>query len=198
MLNTKKNTEKSNLYVDSGFAIIYNFLVTSKDIQALIKKKSIISLDLGGALQPQKNFIIMDEKKLPSVDIVHDYETYPYPFPDNSIDFIKCVNVLEHISREKKGMIRFMDELWRILKPECQLTIAVPYGGSYEYFRDPCAVNMVNEATFAFFDPLEPLKTGWYKIYKPKPWKIITQLWVVNGLMEVLLEKRRLDPSYEN
>lgn len=163
----------------------------------LLKNKSIISLDIGGGLDPQKNFIIIDEKELPSVDIVLDYEQYPYPFSDNSVDFIKLHNVLEHISREKKGMIRFMDEMWRILKYDCQIAIATPYGGSYEYFRDPTAVNMVNEATFAYFDPLDPLTNGgFYKTYKPKPWKIVTQLWNTLGYLEVLLEKRHEDVSY--
>jgi SAM-dependent methyltransferase len=171
--------------------------MTKTDIKNLLKKKSVISLDIGGSFEPQKNFIVIDNKDLPSVDIKWEYDKYPYPFPNESVDFIKCSRVLEHISRENHGVIHFMDEMWRMLKPECQITIATPYGGAYEYFRDPCAVNMVNEATFAFFDPLDPLTNGgYYKFYKPKPWKIVTQLWNTLGLIEVLLEKRREDPSY--
>lgn len=164
----------------------------------LLKEKAIVSLDIGGRLDPQKNFIILDEEKADTVDIVHKFNKYPYPFPDSSVDFIKCHSVLERIPRENRGMIKFMDEMWRILKPDCQISIATPYGGSYEFFRDPCAVNMINEATFAYFDPLDPLTNGqFYKKYHPKPWKIITQLWNTLGYMEVLLEKRREDVSYK-
>lgn len=93
--------------------------------------------------------------------------------------------------------MRMMDEIWRILKPGGRFAIAVPYPGSVGYWQDPTHLNGVSEATLAYFDPLDT--SGLYKIYKPKPWKIVaTALDVANnGFMEAILEKRELDPSYE-
>lgn len=42
-----------------------------------------------------------------------------------------------------------------------------------------------NEATAFYFDPKQFL----YSIYKPKPWKIISNVWNSNGNIEIVLEK---------
>lgn len=91
--------------------------------------------------------------------------------------------------------IRFMDEAWRILKPKGQLIAALPYGGSTGFWQDPTHINGCNEITWAYFDPLEAGGLL-YKIYKPKPWKIIMNTWQQNGNMEIILEKRLIDKSY--
>lgn len=91
--------------------------------------------------------------------------------------------------------IRLMDEIWRILKPGGQFIAAFPYAGSSGFFQDPTHINNINEATLAYFDPLEA--GGYlYKIYKPKPWKILSSSWSMVGNMEIVLEKRKEDPSY--
>lgn len=93
--------------------------------------------------------------------------------------------------------MRFMDEVWRILKPGGVFIAAFPYAGSAGFWQDPTHINGINEVTWAYFDPLEPNTQGaLYRIYKPKPWKINVSSWHVNGNMEVALEKRLEDPSY--
>ena len=93
--------------------------------------------------------------------------------------------------------LAFMDECWRILKPDGQFMIAVPYAGSTGYFQDPTHVNPINEVTWAYFDPLEPNTDGQlYRIYEPKPWKIGPSAWNQFGNIETLLIKRREDNSY--
>ena len=98
------------------------------------------------------------------------------------------------------GFVRFMDEVWRILKPEGQFAFVVPYGGNHSYFQDPTHVNPINEITLAYFDPLARNAYGQlhnaYTIYRPLPWKIVSCSYAVNGILEVLLEKRAIDKSY--
>lgn len=131
------------------------------------------------------------------VDLVWLFNNLPWPFPDNSIDLVRADDVITHISRENRGFIRFMDECWRILKFDGQFMISAFYAGSYEFYRDPTNVNPVNECTFAYFDPLEPIAgKELYRIYKPKPWRIVHISFKVNGNMEVLLYKRRIDQTY--
>jgi SAM-dependent methyltransferase len=62
------------------------------------------------------------------VDVRHDLNVFPYPFADNEFDEIKCMNVVEHLD----DVIRTMEELHRIGKPGCRLTIRVPH------FRSAC------------------------------------------------------------
>ncbi len=86
-----------------------------------------------------------------------------------------------------------MNEAWRILKYEGQLIITVPYAGSEGYWADPTHCNPCTRNTWRYFDPMDP--DNLYEIYKPKPWKIKTCYFQVNGLMDCVMEKRRPDAN---
>lgn len=167
------------------------------DIKKLLQERSYVNLDIEGGSNVQKGFLTMNSTDGVGVDVVWDYNKLPYPFPDDSMTLLRADRVLQKIERNNGHFIDVMNELWRITKYEGELMICVPYAGSYQYYQDPCAVNPMNEALFAYFDPLEPLAgKELYKVYKPKPWKIKHISFKVNGLMEVLLEKRKEDVSY--
>ncbi len=68
--------------------------------------------------------INIDHIKLPNVDMVFDFEKYPYPFEDSSVDEIHMYFVLEHLV-DHLGVIK---ELHRILKKGGMLYIRVPHG----------------------------------------------------------------------
>lgn len=91
--------------------------------------------------------------------------------------------------------IRFMNEVWRVLKPKGQFAFVVPYAGSVGYWQDPTHINPITEATLAYFDPLD--KSGLWNIYKPFPWRIANSSFSMNGNLEVVLEKRIVDKSYK-
>jgi hypothetical protein len=166
-------------------------------IEELLEANKSIQLDVGCGENKQKGFIGMDIRDLDTVDIVHDFETYPWPLPDECCRRVLCSHVIEHINPAQFGMIKFMDEVWRICKVDAQFVIAMPYATSPGFYQDPTHVNQRNEITWAYFDPLEPNTQGLlYKIYKPKPWKITHLSWECNGNMEVILEKRMVDRSY--
>jgi len=175
--------------------------VNKREIERLIKKSGGILLDIGGGEHPQKGFVNMDIRDLDTVDVVHDFEEFPWPLPDESCLRAIASHVVEHINPAKFGMIKFMDEIWRVLKFDGQLMISTPYAGSKGYWQDPTHMNPCNEITFAYFDPLAVTAYGdgtLYKIYKPKPWRITERFfWDVAGNMEIVLEKRREDRSYD-
>jgi hypothetical protein len=106
--------------------------------------------------------------------------------------------------REKIGdlsthsrFIGFMNELWRVMKPDGRVMIATPYGGGPAYLQDPTHINPCSEHTWCYFDPLDPKTQGkLYHVYKPKPWRIDFRAFTRTGNMEVVLVKRRDDPSY--
>lgn len=174
------------------------------DLQALLVAKSGIRLDIGcGANKQGPDWVGLDVRKLPGVDVVWDINKHPWPLPDGSVNLAMASHVLEHIppvafinGETHFLFIEFMDEVWRILKPDCQFAIAVPHGNSQGYLQDPTHCNAMNEARWAYFDPLHP--SGLYGIYKPKPWKIANGFpsWDPTANMEVVLIKRREDISY--
>jgi predicted SAM-dependent methyltransferase len=148
----------------------------------LFKSKAGIKLDLGCGENRQPNFVTMDKRKLPNVDIVHDIQDIPYPIPSNSCLMVLMSHVWEHI--EPKYRIDVMNEIWRIMKPDGQLLISAPYAGSFGNWQDPTHYMGPNEATFTYFDPKYPL----YRVYKPKKWRLIGNNYGMSGNLEAILE----------
>lgn len=193
----------------------------------LLKKKSGIRLDIGcGAAKQGADWIGMDVRDLPGVDIVHDVTMFPWPLPDESVLTAIASHLLEHIPpfqadpkllglirllvdakiihpnavAEYIGdydatpmFIRFMNEVWRVLKVGGEFAIAVPHGRSDGFLQDPSHCNAINEARWAYFDPFEPNTQGLlWNIYKPKPWRIKHLTWSPDANIEVVLVKRSL------
>jgi SAM-dependent methyltransferase len=150
-----------------------------------LRERKGIKLDVGCGEGKQPNFLGMDIRQLPGVDIVHDIEQFPWPLSDGSCRLIVCSHVVEHI--KPWFSISFMNECWRLLEEYGELAISTPYPGSRGYWQDPTHCNGWSEATFQYFDPSYPL----YSIYKPKPFAIRTgfPVWQANGNLEVVLTK---------
>lgn len=166
----------------------------SKDIDKLFKEKGGVRLDIGCGANKQIGFVGMDHQALPGVDIVHNWDEFPWPIPDNSVLTAIASHVVEHVNPVNGHFIEWMNEVWRVLKPDGQFAIAAPYGGSPGFWQDPTHCNGVTESTWHYFDPLS--ESGLYGFYKPKPWKIEVNTFHRSGNVEVVLRKRREDPSY--
>ncbi len=57
-----------------------------------------------------------------------------WPWPDDSIDEVRCSHFVEHLEVDER--IHFVNELWRVLKPEASAAITTPYGFSERAFGD--------------------------------------------------------------
>lgn len=165
-------------------------------IKKLLETKSFVNIDLGGGSTSQRNFINVDMKAGPNVDVVWDLEVYPWPFPDDCANLLVASHIVEHINPHKGNFIKWMNEAWRILKPGGQMMISTPYGGSMGYIQDPTHVNPCNEVTWYYFDPLQKIGDDFYHYYEPAPWKIENIAWIAEANMEVLLVKMLDDKSY--
>lgn len=111
-------------------------------------KKVILNIGCGKTRIP--NSIGVDRVKIENyVDIVHDLEALPYPFPDNYADEIHMYHVLEHLS----SPLQKVEELHRILKPGGLLHIRVPHFSSMGAFSD---ITHVRPFGYISFDCLQP------------------------------------------
>jgi hypothetical protein len=139
-----------------------------------------IKLDLGCGQNPREGFEGVDlygDKAKHKVDLFK----FPWPFADNSIEEINCSHFLEHIPareveprdliEEPRGpsgfcaspayaavnlvgqdmLFAFMDECYRILKPECWMNVVVPSGRSNRAFWDPTHRRFFMQETFLYF-----------------------------------------------
>lgn len=152
-------------------------------VSKLVKKKSKIRIDAGGGENGQPGFVVMDRRKVRGVDVVHDIEHVPWPFLANCASVVLMSHVWEHLSPTKT--LAVANEIWRVLEEGGQWWIVMPYGWSYGYLQDPTHQNPAVEATWEYFCPEFPL----YRVYKPKPWKMLRREWQLFGNMEVILSK---------
>jgi hypothetical protein len=155
----------------------------------------------------------MDVRDLPGVDIVHDVNAHPWPLPDECCTRIAASHLIEHIPPVAIGyevhhwpdghlklapytwfpFVEFMDECWRIMKVGGELVMSAPYFTSQGFGQDPTHINPINEATFAYFDPMN--HTQLWHIYKPKPWYYRYVSYDPVWSVEAILNKHSEDES---
>ena len=91
------------------------------------------TLNLGCGRFPVIGAVNLDRMAGPGVDIVHDLDTIPWPFDDESFDTVTAVHVFEHVDKP----VEFMCESWRILTVGGTLHIEVPHWQSENSHTDP-------------------------------------------------------------
>ncbi len=166
------------------------------NVDALVAEYGGIRLDIGCGANKQAGWVGMDWQELPGVDIIHDVESYPWPLPDESVLVAFASHLVEHINPARGGFLKFMDEVWRVLRPGGEFAIATPHGYSPGYLQDPTHCNPCNEHTWYYFDPYPGEDHGGgllYSFYKPKPWKLKHINYDPTANIEVVMIKRSLN-----
>lgn len=122
--------------------------MAKKAVAKKSKKEEIVGVDLGcGQIKQPIEFFTENFKITPTkvigvdivdcegVDIVHDLTKFPYPFKDESVDMIFASHFVEHLDGIER--MKFMDECYRILKPEGKMRLVHPYYKSVRAVQDP-------------------------------------------------------------
>ena len=123
----------------------------------MIRKKYIF----GAGVRPHtgKDIINVDRLKLPGIDVIHDFEKFPYPFADSSGLHINATHVIEHLS----NFFGFMDECHRILSPGGTLYLETPHAKDIALsFGDPTHKLHLIEHSFINYITLEGLENFGY------------------------------------
>ena len=106
-------------------------------------------LDLGCGNQKKPGAIGIDINPDTNVDVIHDLNKFPYPFEDSTFDEIYADNVIEHLD----NVVKVMEEINRISKPEGLIIIKVPYFRSRYASIDPTHKHHFTLESFTYFDP---------------------------------------------
>lgn len=110
----------------------------------------LLKLDLGCGQNKQVGFVGVDYTACEGVDIVHDLTTFPYPFENDSVDEIFSSHFIEHLTGDQ--MMKFMEELYRIMKPNSTATFIAPYYNSMRAIQDPTHRQFISEANFLYYN----------------------------------------------
>lgn len=120
-------------------------------------EEKVIKLDLAcGKDKHDPSFIGVDVVKLEGVDVVHDLNSFPWPWEDSSVDEIFCKNYIEHIP----DLISFMNECGRILKQGSKMILVAPYYSSIRAWQDPTHVRAISEASFLYYNQEWRIQNG--------------------------------------
>jgi SAM-dependent methyltransferase len=105
-------------------------------------------LDLGaGKNKAHPDAITVDIVGSTKPDFVHDLNSFPYPFASNSFDHIYCNDVIEHLS----SIVKVMEEIHRIGKDGCKVTLTTPHFSCYNSFTDPTHIHHLGYFSLDYF-----------------------------------------------
>lgn len=129
-------------------------------------------LDIGcGPKNKKPGSIGLDKRPAPHVDVVHDLNVYPYPFPDNEFDWIEMSHIIEHIDRP----LYLVNEVYRIARHGATIRIITPHYSSQLSYGDLEHFHHLGYITFSTLQ-----NTGLFKIKKHKLW--FTDLYKILGI----------------
>ncbi|MEI6756600.1 MAG: methyltransferase domain-containing protein [Chlorobium sp.] len=106
-------------------------------------------LDLGCGKKKRPGAIGVDYSDRHNADVIHDLNSFPYPFKENEFDEIYLDNVLEHLDNP----MRVMEEAHRIVSQNGLVVVIVPYFRSVWAFIDPTHKHFFTVESFAYYDP---------------------------------------------
>ena len=106
-------------------------------------------MQLGCGMTKHKRAIGVDINPKSAADVIHDLNVFPYPFPNNFFDGILAENILEHLD----DVVKVMEELHRIAKPNAIITITTGHFSSVDSFTDPTHKHFFTSRSFDYFVP---------------------------------------------
>ena len=140
-------------------------------------------LDIGCGDNKFPNSIGMDKRVLNNVNIIHDIEQIPWPVVGGEFDEVRMSHVMEHM--KPWLVLNIMNEIWRVLKLGGHLELIMPVAGSVAFYSDPTHTKSWNIHTVSYFD----INNNFWKVYRPKPWKVLKNTVNYKEYLEIILEK---------
>ena len=145
--------------------------------------KDILAIAVG--ITPRPDAINMDKASLPGIDVVHNVENLPWPFESESFVEIQAYEIVIYI----RDVMQFVDECWRVAKPNALLKIRYPLWDKEIGWIDPTIIRPFAKNSFDIFDPEANRGGKRYWWYTERKWKIVHREEASNGLYTVHLRK---------
>ncbi len=151
-------------------------------------------LNLGCGMDIRKGYVNLDKSRHKGVDVVHDLDKYPWPFPSSYFDEVYGQDVIEHVN----DLFSAMQEIRRICKNNAIVRIIVPYWHSsgafypnHNYFFNIDGMKFFTEKKRSY-DSYPGFIMGKIKLIPSKIGWIIPPLPVPKSLFPNVIDLRHL------
>lgn len=131
-----------------------------------------MQINLGCGHQYQNGWVNIDISSDVKTDYCLDVSKDRLPFEDSTVDLIKAIDLFEHLLYPTFTF----NECWRVLKPEGELYIEVPYAGTIDYYKDPTHVRPFIPETFKYY-----AEWNTSPAYGIKTWEIVRSKFTLGG-----------------
>ena len=161
-----------------------------------------MKLNLGCGSNLKKDYINLDKFDYYKPDIVHDLETIPYPFENDSVEKILMSHVLEHIGQDPNIFNNIIKELYRICKNKAIIDIRVPHPRHDDFISDPTHVRPITILGLQLYD--KELNIEWEKdgfsntplaLIHNVNFKVIKVDYKIDGKYKKLVDQKKIDES---
>ncbi len=140
----------------------------------------------------REGWVNVDVNKETRCDVVHDLNSFPYPFEENSFDEVRIIDGLEHLD----DVIAVMEEIHRICINGAKVEIRVPHFSSLLAFTDPTHKHFFSTQSFDY------LTGGFedYQFYSKARFRLVEaelQFWKLHEITGVAWLMRKIPRYYE-
>ncbi|MBM3824518.1 MAG: class I SAM-dependent methyltransferase [Verrucomicrobia bacterium] len=104
-------------------------------------------LNLGAGRKRMQDAVNLDLVAGTGPEVVHDLNSFPWPFEDHSFDEVHAYDVIEHLG----DIVKVVNEIHRISRPGARVVITVPHFSSANAFTDPTHRHYFGHRSFEYF-----------------------------------------------
>lgn len=135
-----------------------------------------MKLNLGCGRDIKKGYVNLDIINNKGVDVIHNLNKFPYPFKENTFEEVICKQVLPILD----DIIKVMEEIHRISKPNAVIKIEVPFFSSVGHYTDITYKHAFTTKSFQYFRKDNPLN-----YYTKARFKVKSKI-ILYGLYKIL------------
>ncbi len=110
-----------------------------------------MKLNLGCGFSKRDGFVNVDNSAHCAPDMIHDLETFPWPWADSSVDEILMRHVLEHLGATTDVYFAVLQEMYRVCRHDARITVVVPHPRHDDFLHDATHVRAVTLEGLSMF-----------------------------------------------
>lgn len=117
--------------------------------KAFVANGGPVKLNLGCGHERLDGYLNVD--RVGDAPVQWDLETFPWPWPDSSVEEVRLHHVLEHLGATPPVYLRIIQELYRVCGDGALVHITVPHPRHDDFLVDPTHVRPILAESFQLF-----------------------------------------------